>query len=190
MVRSQIISLFVSLFLVFLIIALSNRSPAAGLLGVAALAVSILVNFAVMGFLGIKLNLGTSMIASLAVGIGIDYTIHYMESFRRGCAARYRSKRELAAALAGRSAPGNFLEKTFAVSGKAIIINAVSVGAGFAVLIFSRFNMLAGFGLLIALTMGISALVSLTVIPALLLTVKPAFIFRDPGAAEHNKKAG
>ncbi|MDR2471546.1 MAG: MMPL family transporter [Treponema sp.] len=189
-VRSQIISLIVSLFLVFVIIALSNRSPAAGILGVAALGISILVNFAVMGFLGIKLNLGTSMIASLAVGIGIDYTIHYMESFRRECAARYRSREELARALAGSSASGDFLEKTFAVSGKAIIINAVSVGAGFAVLIFSRFNMLAGFGLLIALTMIISALVSLTVIPALLLTVKPAFIFRDKGDSSHNKKAG
>ncbi|GHV85661.1 antibiotic transporter [Spirochaetia bacterium] len=162
-VRSQIISLFISLVLVFIIIAFSNRSLTAGLIGIAPLSISILINFAVMGFLGIKLNLGTSMIASLAVGIGIDYTIHYMEAF----------KREFDTTLGLRE----FLVKTFAVSGKAIIINALSVGAGFAVLLFSRFNMLGDFGLLIALTMGISALVSLTVIPALLLTVKPAFVF-------------
>ncbi|MDR2662053.1 MAG: MMPL family transporter, partial [Treponema sp.] len=60
-------------------------------------------------------------------------------------------------------------------SGKAIIINALSVGLGFAVILFSRFKMLGSFGLLIALTMAASALVSLTVIPALLLTFKPKF---------------
>jgi predicted RND superfamily exporter protein len=67
--------------------------------------------------------------------------------------------------------------RTFAVSGKAIIINALSVGAGFAVLLFSRFNMLGDFGLLVALTMGVDGLLSLTVIPALLLTFKPSFAF-------------
>jgi predicted RND superfamily exporter protein len=152
---------------VFFIIAVSNRSAVAGLVGIAPLSLSILINFAVMGFLGIKLNIGTSMIASLAVGIGIDYTIHYMESFKR---ERYNpacSAQELRA----------FLGRTFAVSGKAIIINALSVGAGFAVLIFSRFNMLGDFGLLVALTMGISSIASLTIIPALLLTFKPSFVF-------------
>jgi predicted RND superfamily exporter protein len=155
-VRSQLISVIVSLCLVFLIIAFSNRSLAAGLIGITPLFISILLNFGVMGFLGIKLNIGTSMIASLAVGIGIDYTIHYMEAFKREYAKRG-------------------IKASFAVSGKAIIINAVSVGAGFGVLFFSRFNMLGDFGLLIALTMGASALVSLTVIPALLLVFKPKF---------------
>jgi predicted RND superfamily exporter protein len=165
-VRSQIISLFISLALVFIIIAVSNKSLAAGLVGVIPLCIAILINFAVMGFLGIKLNIGTSMIASLAVGIGIDYTIHYMEAFKREAAKAGRDRTE-------------FLARTFAVSGKAIIINAVSVGAGFAVLIFSRFNMLGDFGLLIALTMGVSGLVSLTVIPALLLAFKPRFAYRN-----------
>ncbi|MCL1815325.1 MAG: efflux RND transporter permease subunit [Treponema sp.] len=170
-VRSQLISLIISLALVFLTIAFSYRSAAAGFIGIAPLSISILINFAVMGFLGIKLNLGTSMIASLAVGIGIDYTIHYIESF----------KRELYPAFVIPSAADElriFLSRTFAVSGKAIIINALSVGAGFAVLIFSRFNMLGHFGFLIALTMGVSAMVSLLVIPALLLTLKPAFVLK------------
>ncbi|MDR0599037.1 MAG: MMPL family transporter [Treponema sp.] len=173
-VRSQLISVFLSLLLVFAIVAFANRSAAAGLIGIAPLSLSLLVNFAVMGFLGIKLNLGTSMIASLAVGIGIDYTIHYLEAFKREVKARGVSR----GALTNEElAP--FLIRTFAISGKAIIINAVSVGAGFVVLIFSRFNMLGDFGLLIALTMAVSALVSLTVIPALLLTFKPAFVFKD-----------
>jgi predicted RND superfamily exporter protein len=173
-VNSQIISLFISLALVFLIIAISNRSLVAGLIGIIPLSISLLINFAVMGFLGIKLNLGTSMIAGLAIGIGIDYTIHYMESFKR--------ESNLSFADMPVEERRKFLERTFAVSGKAIIINALSVGAGFLVLILSNFVMLGDFGLLIALTMIVSSLVSLTVIPALMLTINPSFVYKNRGA--------
>ncbi|GAB6393484.1 MAG: mmpl family/antibiotic transporter [Treponematales bacterium] len=161
-VQSQIVSVFVSLLAVFLIIALSNKSFIAGLIGVLPLSISILINFAVMGFLGIKLNIGTSMVASVAVGIGIDYTIHYLEAFKR----EYRAS----------GGAGDFLRRTFTTSGKAIIINALSVGAGFAVLTLSKFVMLGDLGLLIAITMMVSAAVSLTVIPVLLLLFNPAFV--------------
>ncbi|MDR2181588.1 MAG: MMPL family transporter, partial [Treponema sp.] len=166
-VRSQLISLIISFVLVFFIIALSNKSFAAGCIGIVPLSISILINFAIMGFLGIKLNIGTSMIASLAVGIGVDYTIHYLEAFRRE--RKKLGRRPLRSELPA------FLRGTFAVSGKAIIINALSVGAGFAVLLLSGFIMLKDFGLLVALTMLTSALVSLTVLPALLLVLKPRF---------------
>jgi predicted RND superfamily exporter protein len=164
-VQSQLISVVISLFMVFLIIAFSNRSFIAGLIGIIPLSISILINFAVMGFLGIKLNIGTSMVASVSVGIGIDYTIHYLEAFKR----EYRAGGE------------HFLRRTFATSGKAIIINAISVGAGFAVLLFSQFNMLGDLGLLIALTMGTSALISLSVIPVVLMLIKPKFIHQALG---------
>ena len=167
----------------FLIIAVSNRSLVAGLIGIVPLSISLLINFAVMGFLGIKLNLGTSMIAGLAIGIGIDYTIHYMESFKR---ENYNSS---FACMPVRERQ-KYLEKTFAVSGKAIIINALSVGAGFLVLIFSNFIMLGDFGLLIALTMIVSSLVSLTVIPALMLTINPSFVYKnkDKNSTEQRRK--
>jgi predicted RND superfamily exporter protein len=163
-VQSQLISVLISIICVFIIVAVSNKSLTAGLIGIAPLSVSVLINFAVMGFAGIKLNLGTSMVASVSVGIGIDYAIHYLEAFKR----EYRKS-------AGMSDSG-FLWRTFNSSGKAIIINAVSVGAGFAVLLFSRFNMLVDLGLLIAITMFSSALVSITVLPVLLVLLKPKFI--------------
>jgi len=161
-VKSQITSVFISILCVFLIIAFSNRSLIAGIVGIAPLSISILVNFAVMGFTGIKLNLGTSMVASVSVGIGIDYSIHFLEAFKR----EYKKF----------SGGAEFLRHSFNSSGKAIIINAVSVGAGFAVLLLSRFNMLCDLGLLIAITMFTSALVSLTVLPVLLVVLKPKFI--------------
>jgi predicted RND superfamily exporter protein len=101
------------------------------------------------------------MVASVSVGIGIDYSIHFLEAFKR----EYRK-------YGGK----DFLWHSFNSSGKAIIINAVSVGMGFAVLLLSRFNMLVDLGLLIAITMFTSALVSLTVLPALLVLLKPRFI--------------
>jgi predicted RND superfamily exporter protein len=97
------------------------------------------------------------------VGIGIDYTIHFIDAFKR----EY-------------SGGGDYLYRTFAGAGKAILINAVSVGAGFGVLMLSQFRLMAQFGGLIALSMGISAVVSLTVIPVLLMTVRPKFIYGAP----------
>jgi len=164
-VQSQIISMLFSIICVFIIITASNKSLIAGLIGITPLSISILLNFAVMGFTGIKLNLGTSMVAAVSVGIGIDYTIHCLEAY----------KREYSAA----GGKGEFLKEVFFSSGKAIIINAVSVGAGFAVLLLSRFVMLGDLGLLIAFTMFSSAFVSLTVLPALLLVIKPKFIYKE-----------
>jgi predicted RND superfamily exporter protein len=158
---SQLISIFVSVLIVFLIMAFSNKSLIAGVIGAVPLTLAILCNFAVMGFLGIKLSLGTALISSLAVGIGIDYTIHFIEFFKH----EYQS--------------GNpaFLRLTFIGCGKAILINALAVGAGFGVLAFSQFKIIAELGLLIALSMIITAFVSLTVIPALLMVIKPKFIY-------------
>jgi len=158
--NSQMISVIISVLMVFIIVAISNRSFMAGIIGAIPLALAILCNFAVMGFLGIKLNLGTALIASLAVGIGIDYTIHFIEFFKR----EYSTK-------------GDFLRRTYVGCGKAIIINALSVGAGFAVLAFSQFKLIMELGVLIALSTLITAFISLTLIPALLVVIKPQFIY-------------
>ncbi|MDR1398336.1 MAG: MMPL family transporter [Treponema sp.] len=159
-VDSQVISIVLSILVVLIILTFSYKSFAAGVIGAIPLVLAIICNFATMGFLGIKLNIGTALIASISVGIGIDYTIHFIDTF----------KREF-------TQGDGYLRRTFIGSGKAIIINAVSVGAGFGVLAFSRFRMLSEFGALIMLSMCISAAVSLTVIPALLTTVKPKFIY-------------
>jgi uncharacterized protein len=163
--NSQLISIFISVIIVFLIMAISNKSMIAGVIGSVPLTLAILCNFAVMGFLGIKLSLGTALISSLAVGIGIDYTIHFIEFFKH----EYQS------------GENDFLRRTFIGCGKAIIINALSVGAGFGVLAFSQFKIIAELGLLIALNMLITAFVSLTVIPALLMVIKPRFIYKPKG---------
>jgi predicted RND superfamily exporter protein len=162
--RSQILSIVLSILVVIIILTIANRSFAAGLFAAIPLSLAILCNFGIMGLLGITLNMGTALIASLAVGIGIDYTIHFMEFFK----TEYQ-------------AGGDYLHRTFTGCGKAILINAVSVGAGFAVLLFSQFRMIAELGGLVALSMIITAIISLTLMPVLFEAIKPKFVYGNSG---------
>ena len=171
-VQSQLISVAVSFGIVFFILAVYYRSIIAGIIGIIPLMISVALNFGFMGIVGIKLNIGTAMVASFAIGIGIDYTIHYLAAYHH----EYTKRRD----------DRNFLIHTFYGSGKAILFNAVSVGAGFAVLMLSKFNMLSELGLLIALVMGTSSFASLTVLPTILSIVKPRFITKPlPGDFEN-----
>jgi predicted RND superfamily exporter protein len=102
-VESQIISILISVIVVMIIVALSYKSLAAGLIAALPLAVAIIANFAVMGFAHITINVATALIASLAVGIGIDYTIHFIDAFKREYAAG-----------------GDYLHRTFVGAGKRI----------------------------------------------------------------------
>jgi len=163
-VQSQLISIFASLLLVALILAIYYQSIVAGIIALIPLSVSILLNFGIMGFAGIKLNIATALVASVSVGIGIDYTIHYLAAYHHEWLKT--------------QGQGNFLWRTFFSSGKAIIYNAVSVGAGFAVLMLSQFVILKDLGMLYALTMVTSALAALTVLPVLLQIIRPRFITR------------
>jgi len=160
--RSQITSLLIALLLVFLLLWAQFRSIVGGLISVTPIALTILVNFGVMSYLGVPLDTATMMVASIAIGIGIDYTIHFTSRF----------KQEFAKQANQRAA----LEKTLETTGVAIVINAVSVMMGFLVLMMSSLVPLQRFGWLTALTMFTSALGAITVLPALILLTKARFV--------------
>lgn len=161
-VSSQLTSLLISLLCVFVIIALAFKSGWAGLLGAVPLALAIILNYMVMGFAGINLDLVTSIIASVAVGVGIDYTIHFMTT--------YNEER----------AKSDDLEEvtrmTFRKSGHGIVTNAIAVGFGFLVLCFSKFVVLRYIGILVAIVMFTSSFLAMTVIPGFLNMYAPKFI--------------
>ncbi|MDR1443928.1 MAG: MMPL family transporter [Treponema sp.] len=161
-VQSQLISVIISIFAMFVIMAVSYRSLAAGGIAIIPLSLLILANFAAMGFLKIKLNLATAMISSISIGVGIDYTIHFIEAYKR----EYNRS----------GGAGNFLKQAYYVSGTAILVDTLSVSLGFAVLLLSNFIVLRDFGLLVCLAMMISALSGLIIVPVLLGVLKPKFI--------------
>ena len=161
-VSSQLSSLLFSLLSVFVIISISFRSVLAGLLGAVPLALTILLNYMVMGFAGIKLDLITSIIASVAIGVGIDYTIHFLST--------YKNERTLSDDLK------KVTLSTFAKSGRGIVTNALAVGLGFLVLFFSEFIVLRYIGILVAVVMFTSSMLAMTVIPGFLVIFDPKFI--------------
>ncbi|TVQ37265.1 MAG: RND family transporter [Spirochaetaceae bacterium] len=161
-VTSQLTSIAVALVIVFLIVALAYRSVMAGLFGIVPLSLAIVINFGVMGLTGIQLNVATAMIASISIGIGVDYTIHFL--------AAYRNERAACNDL------DEVTRRTLLSTGKAIFFNATSVGAGFLVLALSNFTPLRYVGLLVGLTMFTASAAAMTVLPVLLNMFQPQFI--------------
>jgi hypothetical protein len=162
--KSQAFSLSIAILLVFLLLAYRLKSIIGGLISTTPIILTILINFTIMAIFGIPLDIVTALIGSVAVGIGIDYTIHFIVRFK---VEHAQGKTELEA-----------LDKTLETTGKAIIINALSVMVGFLVLVLGNIVPMQRFGYLIALTMIISATASITVMPALLLVTRAGFIGR------------
>lgn len=154
LVLGQIVSLIVSLVVVFIMLIILFRSIVDALVGTVPLIITVLSNFAVMVVSDIPLNMGTALIASVIIGVGVDYSIHFIHRYR---IEQVRTK-DIQATV----------ETTMNTSGRAILFNAIAVGGGFAVLLFSSFLPVVYLGLLVPLVMIINALAALIVIPAFL----------------------
>ena len=154
LVVGQIYSLAVSFIVVFLMLIILFRSPLHAIIGVLPLLITIVVNFALMVLAKIPLNMGTALIASVCIGIGVDYSIHFISRYRIESGRRKYLSQTIAA--------------TMDTSGRAIFLNAAAISCGFAVLLFSKFMVLAYLGFLIPMIMLLNALGALLVIPAFL----------------------
>ncbi|MBT3276227.1 MAG: MMPL family transporter [Spirochaetales bacterium] len=150
----QIRSLAVSLLIVMVLLSVMFRSIWMGLIGSIPIIITAIVNFGVMGLLGIPLGISTALISSIAIGIGIDYAIHFIDRYRKQSEAGDNA--DVAA------------EKTMYSSGRAILFNAAVVSAGFAVLLISVFPPNRQVGGLTALNMIVSFFGTVTVLLLLL----------------------
>jgi predicted RND superfamily exporter protein len=155
LINSQIGSVLIAILFVIIIVGLILRSPISGFYAAIPIVSAVIILFGFMGFTGIPLNIATVLVASITVGIGIDYSIHVISHFKSGI----RKGKTITEALT----------ETIEISGKAIIINVFSVSAGFLVLLFSEMVPLEYFGLLISLSMFGAGLGALTLLPAILI---------------------
>ena len=158
LVASQYRSLAMAVLIVLLIVAAQFRSLLAGFIAVVPILFTVLFNFGLMGYMGIPLDVTTVMIASVAVGIGVDYAIHFL--------SRLRLER-----IKGGEIEGS-LRTTLETTGIAISINAISVSMGFIALLFGSLVPMRNFGWMTALTMIVSALSAMVLIPAILISIK------------------
>jgi len=171
---SQLSSLLLAIGCVFIILTWYFRSPVAGLIGAIPLSLSILFNFGLMGLTGINLDMVTSLIGSISIGIGVDYTIHFMTDYH----TQWGLTHDVDEATL----------RTLKVSGKAITVNALSVGLGFLVLSLSKFIVLRYIGILVAVVMLTSSITALTILPAILNIVKPKFLDKPTASDKAEKK--
>jgi predicted RND superfamily exporter protein len=164
-IKGQISSLLFALVTVLILLAIIFKSFKGGLTGSIPLAASILILFGFMGITGIALDSATALLSSIMIGVGVDFTIQYIWCFN----SHFRSG--LSHADATVAAIGTI--------GRSIIINAVSVMAGFSALMFSGFTSIRFFGYLVLISIGSCFIGAIIIIPAFLMKFKPQFIERD-----------
>jgi len=155
LLKSQIQSFIIAFVLVFILLSIQHRSIRMGLITASPIILTVLINFAVMAYAGVALDFATMMLASVAIGIGIDYSIHF--------SSRYKIE------LDRLSDPALALERTLQTTGRAILINALTVALGFSVLLFGQLSPVRRFGWIVSMTMVVSALLAMIYLPAMLL---------------------
>jgi predicted RND superfamily exporter protein len=159
--RSQITSLFTSIGAAGILVVLLMGSLLAGAISLVPLLFTIVVSFGVMAYAGMSLDIATLMISSITIGIGIDYGIHYIERAREEM-----NRSEDRSAVLVRAAQ---------TAGRGITYNALALAGGFSILLLSAFRGMRHFGLLITMTMLISAAGALVVIPAIVQALRVTF---------------
>ncbi|MBU6282080.1 MMPL family transporter [bacterium] len=152
MVRGKLANVAQVIAITVTVSAVVLRSLAAGLLVAIPLAVAVAIGFATMGLLGIPLDVVTSAVAAMSVGIGADYAVYFL----------FRLREELATGAPFDTA----LRTTLRTSGKAIVFVASAIAAGYSTLCLSGFSFHVHLGALVALAMVTSAAATLVLLPA------------------------
>ena len=152
LVDSQISSFGTAFITVFAVIFVIFRSFRFGFLTIAPNLLPVMVVLGVMGVLGISLNIATVMVASVALGIVDDDTIHFINRYRREVAAG--------------AGTDEAIETATVHEGRASLTTAMINSLAFGVLLFSEYKPTAWFGGLLGLTMAVAFLAEVFILPA------------------------
>jgi predicted RND superfamily exporter protein len=164
LVNGMIFSIILCVIIVFVLLILVLQSFLMSLIALLPIFMTLLINFGVMGMLGIPLNVATAIVSSIAIGIGVDYSIHFITWYRN----ELRATPDIHVAL----------ENTIDRKGRGILYNMFVVFGGFFVLVISNFVPLIQFGGLVAFCMLLSAFGALAIVPAVIrLLAKKDFNF-------------
>ena len=161
-IRGQIISLAIASLVILVIMSIVFRSFIGGLLASLPMALAVLLIFGLLGNFGIPLNMTTSLLTCILVGVGIDYSVHFLWHLRE----HIRDGDELEHAITN----------TMKVSGKGILFNGISVIVGFSVLMYSVFMPLKAFSVLIMASIGFCLIGGMAILPAMVSLIDPDFI--------------
>ncbi|MBL4707468.1 MAG: MMPL family transporter, partial [Flavobacteriales bacterium] len=153
-------NIVVGLLFAFLLIGISMgflfKSVKMALISLVPNIFPILLTAGYVGFAGIDLNMSTAIVFTIAFGIAVDDTIHFLSRFRQEMT---QGRTNLFA-----------LRRTFISTGKAIIITSVILLGGFGSLIFSNFLSTFYIGLFVSMTLVFAVITDLTLLPMMLLS--------------------
>ena len=128
-----------------------------GLLSMIPNLAPILLTMGVIGALQLPMDLFTMMVASIAIGLAVDDTIHFMHNFRR-----YYEKS---------GDPAWAVEKTLMTTGRAMLVTSVVLSIGFFIYFFATMNNIVNFGLLTGFTILMALTADYFLAPALMILV-------------------
>lgn len=161
LVQSQISSFGTAFFTVFGVIFVVFRSVRFGFLTIAPNVLPVLAVLGIMGFMGISMNIATVMVASVALGVVDDDTIHFINRYRREVAAG--------------ATTDEAIEIATVHEGRASLTTALINSLGFGVLLLSEYKPTAWFGGLLGLTMGVAFLAEVLILPATIKVMPRVF---------------
>ncbi len=157
--RSQILTLGAVILSFLIMFMFLFRSLTIALIAIFPNILSIGVVLGFMGWMGIPLDMMTITIAAISVGIAVDNTIHYIHRFRH----EFKSDSNYLASM----------HRSHESIGYAMYYTSITIIIGFSILVFSKFIPSIYFGLLTGLAMLIALLAALTLLPQLLIIIKP-----------------
>ena len=156
---SLIIGLCISIGIVSLIMGVIFKSLKMVVISIIPNLIPLIIIGGMMGYMGVDLKISTAIIFTIAFGIAVDDTIHFLGKF----------KIEL---LKGRSKL-YALKRAYITTGKAMIITTLVLCSGFLLLLFSNFTGTAYLGGLLSITLFATLILDLTILPVLILLFFP-----------------
>jgi len=137
-----------------------------GLLSMIPNLAPILLTLGIMGALSIPMDLFTMMVGSIAIGLAVDDTIHFMHNFRR----YYEESGD----------PVRAVHNTMQTTGRAMLVTSIVLSIGFFIFTFASMNNLFNFGILTAFTITMALLSDYFIAPALMVAVNKKMERKHP----------
>ena len=161
LIKSQIMAIMLSKIGIFLVAMLLFRSPVAAIFTVLPVVLTTVWVAGGAGWLGIPLDVSTVLAAGVAIGVGVDYAVHFVYRYAYDRERKGDADKATLSAVRG--------------VGKPIIFNAAVVTAGFLILGLSQFPPNIKLGYFVAAYMVASCAAALLVLPLTLAAFKPHF---------------
>lgn len=149
-------SILLAIVLVFISMALVFKSPALGFIGSIPVTITLILELAILSILHIPMNVMNMLVSSVAIGVGVDFTIHIMHRFKEEW-------------IQHKKTPAQAISVTLRSTGKALFSAAITTIGAFAIIGFSSSPMLVSFGWLSVLVITLSLIMSMTILPVILM---------------------